>query len=104
MQVLDLAHSLIFYFSLLLFELFKDFRFLPHEVDPNFARVIIHESEKIASTTMQPCWCWPPYIGINVVENLLCTILLVHDVESHPVLLPKYTVCVELQLACFQAH
>src|SRR3954465_3814155 len=95
-QVLDLAPSLVFDFGLPFFELFKDFRFLPHEVDPDFARVVIHEGDKIASTTMRPCWCWPPYVGVNVVKNRLCTILLVHNVERHLVLLPEHAVLAEV--------
>src|SRR5205809_2200444 len=91
LAILDLASSLVFDFGLPFFELFKDFRFLPYKIDPDFARVVIHEGDKIASTTMRPCWCWPPYVGVNVVDNRLSTILLVHDVERHLVLLPEHT-------------
>src|SRR3954464_5048467 len=103
-QVLDLAASLVFDFGLPFFELFNDFRFLPHEVDPDFAKVVIYEDEKIASTTMRPCWCWPPYIGVNVVENRLCTIVLVHDIEQYSVLLPERTVFAEVQFAHLQTR
>src|SRR4051812_39934794 len=51
-QVLDLASSLVFYLSFPFNEFFKDFRFFSHEVDPDFAGIIIHEGDKIASTTM----------------------------------------------------
>ena len=51
-QVLDFIPCLILYFSLPFLGLLKDFRFIPHEVNPDLLWIIIHESDKVASP---PC-------------------------------------------------